>query len=210
MRKSISFLTILTLALTFGISSCKSDARKKIKETREKMSNTKNMVKSLSKMEENMNQLGKDAEGLKNIDPFNNERFQNWMPERLDGMKRTSYEFTSSMGSQGKMNFEDENGDRSFQVTIIDGAGEMGSAVYASQGFITGFMDDYHSESDTKVERVVKRKDGKALETYYKEENSSEIKAVVDNRFIVIAQSSHMNVDETWKLIDQLKVGRLK
>lgn len=210
MRKSISFLTILTLALNFGISSCKSDARKKIKETREKMSNTKNMVKSLSKMEENMNQLGKDAEGLKNIDPFNNERFQNWMPERLDGMKRTSYEFTSSMGSQGKMNFEDENGDRSFQVTIIDGAGEMGSAVYASQGFITGFMDDYHSESDTKVERVVKRKDGKALETYYKEENSSEIKAVVDNRFIVIAQSSHMNVDETWKLIDQLKVGRLK
>lgn len=210
MRKSISFLTIFSLSLIFGLSACNSKAGKKIKESKEKISNASSMVKSLSKMEENMNELGKDAEELKDVEPFNNDRFQNWMPERLDGMKRTSYEFTSSMGSQGKMNFEDENGDRSFKVTIIDGAGEMGSVVYASQGFITGFMDDYHSESDTKLERVVKRKDGKALETYYKEENSSEIKAVVANRFIVTARSNHMNVDETWRLIDQLNVGRLK
>lgn len=210
MRKSINFLAVFALFLIVGLSACNSKAGKKIKESKEKISTAKSMVKSLSKMEGNLNELGKDAEKLKDIEPFNNDRFQNWMPEKLDGMKRTSYEFTSSMGSQGKMNFAEEDGDREFELTVIDGAGEMGAVIYASQGFITGFMDDYHSESDTKVEKLVKRKNGKALETYYKDTNSSEIKAVIDNRFIVSASSSDMNVDETWKLIEKLNVGKLK
>lgn len=53
--------------------------------------------------------------------------------------------------------------------------------------------------ADDKPERVVRRKDDKVLETYHKEENSTEIKAIVGNRFIVSAETENIDVEETWK-----------
>ena len=132
MRKTISFLTIIALVLAF--SSCGGEAKKKIKEAKESVSAVKNMTKNLSKIEESAEQINKDTEKLKNVEPFSNDRFQKWMPENLDGMKRTSFEFTSAMGNQGEMKFVDEsNEERTFDVTIIDGAGEMGSMIYATR-----------------------------------------------------------------------------
>lgn len=216
MRKTISFVAVF--ALMFTLASCVGGARKKLKEAKENVSAAKNVVKGLSKMEKQAEQSKKDLAALQEVEPFTNEKFRNWMPDNLDGMTRTSFEFSSSMGNQGKMSFKSEEADdsndnsqkKSLSITIIDGAGEMGALVFASQGFITGFIDDYYSESETKLERIVERKGNKALETYYKEKNSTEIKAVIESRYIVLADAKNMDVDDTWKLIDKLKIERLK
>lgn len=208
MRKYISF--VIFMALTFGFASCTGGAKEKMKEAKENVSAAKSVVKGLSKMEKKAEEYQKDMEKLQDVDPFTSESFRKWMPDELAGMKRTSFEFASAMGNQGTISFKNEEGDKTFTVTIIDGAGEMGSLVFASQGFITGFMDDYYSESEDKLERVVERKGNKAMETYHKERNSSEINVVVDKRFIVMAETKNIDVDDTWKLIDKLKVGKLK
>ncbi len=208
MRKYISFAAFV--ALMFAFTSCLGGAKEKVQEAKNNVSAAKNMVKGLSKMEKRAEQAQKDMEKLQEMEPVTSEGFRKWMPDELDGMNRTSFEFTSAMGNQGTISFKDEEGDKTFNVSIIDGAGEMGALVFASQGFITGFMDDYYSESDTKLERVVERKGTKAMETYYKDSNSSEVKVVVDNRFIVMADTRNIDVEDTWELIDKLKIGKLK
>lgn len=47
------------------------------------------------------------------------------------------------IGNMPKMKLKSEDDDRSIDVAVIDDTGEMGTLVFASQGFVAGFMDDY-------------------------------------------------------------------
>ena len=210
MKRILSYLIAVMLVSTVMIS-CNSGPGKKLKEAKEKVQTTSRAVKGMSKMEKESDDIGKRVEALSKQAPFTNDKFKKWMPEQINGMKRTSFEFTSTMGNQGRMSYEDEiDNNKKIKVSVIDGAGEMGSVIYASQAFLTGFMDNYETESESKTEKIVERKGKKAMETFYKKDNKCEIKTVVDDRFIVIVESDGMSIDETWNAIDKLNVGKLK
>src|SRR5690606_2957973 len=129
------------------------------------------------------------------------------MPEELEDLKRTSYEFNTMMGATGNLSFANE--EKSLEVTIIDGAGEMGSALFASQGMLGSLYGGFESESDTKKQEIVERDGLKSIETYYKNNNDSELRITLEDRFIVSASGDNMTTDELYAYVDNLHIDNL-
>lgn len=205
--KAIIALAIVVIG---GMTACSNGPGKKLKEVRQKTKQATDLVKSISNLEKDAANVTDTMDKLKNLEPFDNDRFQSWMPERLGEMKRESYQFSSNMGNTGTLLFVNEDYSKTVELNIIDGAGEAGSLVYASQTFMTGMVTNHFVESDEKLEKLVTRKGNKAIETYYKKTNDSEIQAIVDNRFIVSAKAKGTDIDELWGYIDRLNIGKLQ
>lgn len=198
-------LIALLLSITW---SCKNDTLDKIKEVKNQVSSASSVVGNLSNMEQNVKNMETRMEELKSMTPISNDMFKEWMPESLDDLTRKSYEFNTMMGSTGSLSFANE--EKSMDLSIMDGAGETGSALYASQGMLGALYGGFESESDSKKQEIIERNGEKSMETYYKNDNNSEIRITVDNRFVVTANGSNMTTDELYAYVEKLKVSNLK
>lgn len=203
-------IIVFAVVVAACMASCNNGPGKKIKEVREKTKQATNLVKTLSNLEETAEDVESEMEKLKTLKPFDNEKFQGWMPDQLNDLKRESYQFSTAMGNTGSLRFTNEANDKSIEFTIIDGAGEIGAGLYASQSYMTGVVNDFFSESDRKLEKIVERKGSRALEKYFKEEHNSEVNAIIDKRYILFAKSKNMSIDELWEYIDKLNISTLK
>ena len=203
-------IVALAIVAMMCMGSFNSGPGKKMKEVREKTKQATDLVKSISNLEKDAADATDTMDKLKTLEPFDNDRFQSWMPERLGEMKRESYQFSSNMGNTGTLLFVNEDYSKTVELNIIDGAGEAGSLVYASQTFMTGMVTNHFLESDEKLEKLVTRKGNKAIETYYKKTNDSEIQGIIDNRFIVFAKAKDTDINELWGYIDKLNISKLK
>lgn len=209
MKKKIAIINMAFIVI-LSLAACKNETAKKIKNAQEAVGNTRDLIKNATKLEKNAEKMEKRVEELKKMTPFDNEKFKSWMPETLDNMPRTSFNFQSMQASTGKLEFKSEMDDRDFRISIIDGAGEQGAAIYTFQGFYTGMAEGFESESDNKIEKVEQRDGQNSLETYYKKDKNAEIKTCINDRFIVEAKGNNMTTEELWKLIEKLNIGKLK
>lgn len=197
-------LIALLLSLTW---SCQSETIDKIKDVKNKVSTASSVVGNISNMEENAKNMESRMDELKEMTAITNAEFKDWMPETLDGLPRKSYEFNTMMGATGSLSFADD--DKAVEVNIMDGAGETGSALYASQGMLGALYGGFESESDIKKQEIVERNGEKSIETYYKDKNNAEIRITVDNRFIVSANGRNMTPDELFAYVEKLNVSKL-
>ncbi|MDG4950043.1 hypothetical protein NLM59_03820 [Weeksellaceae bacterium KMM 9724] len=204
MKKVYLSLFALMLVITY---SCESETMDKIKDVKSKVNTASTMVGNVSNMEKNAKNIESRMESLKELTPITSDEFKDWMPDDLGDLKRNSYKFNTVMGSTGELSYENE--ERSLEVTIMDGAGETGSAVYASQGMLGALYGNFESESDTKKEEIVDRNGVQSVETYYKDKNDSSIRVTVDDRFFVNANGKNMTTDELYSYIEKLNVSDL-
>ncbi len=194
-------LAILVLALCVA---CKDNpVSEKIKETQENVSNTREAFKEINEMQ-------KDIEKLKDVTPLTNEEFKDWLPEEINGMKRTSYK--AGQGSYMNLamveaTYATEDKSKKFKIQVIDGAGEMGSAATATMRIL--FSQDFEEETEYKTKRTTTRKGVKAVEEYHKNNNRSTIQFMEDDRFYFQVTGSNMDMDETWDAIDELDAEKL-
>ncbi|PVW17407.1 hypothetical protein [Marixanthomonas spongiae] len=194
-------LGIFALTLFFG---CKDNpVSKKIKETRETVSNTTNAVKE-------MNKMGDDIKELQKMEPLTNEDFKDWLPDEVNGMKRIAYK--AGQASYMKIasieaTYANEDKSKKFEFQIIDGAGQMGAAATAGMRML--FSQDFEEETEYKTRRTVKKDGNKAIEEYKKNDNNSNIQLMEDGRFYIKASGTNMDLDETWDAIDELDVDDL-
>jgi len=199
MKKSLLFLFVFSLLV-----GCKDNpVTKKIKETKQNVENTNNAVKELNNMQE-------DIEALKEITPLTNDELKAWLPDEINGMKRTSFKAgqTSFMKVASiEASYTNEDKSKTFKVQVIDGAGEMGSAATAGMRMI--LSQDFEEETETMVKRTVKKNGEKAIEEYRKDGSNCTIQFLQDNRFFINASGRNMDLDETWKAIDDLDVQDL-
>lgn len=209
MRTKIYLIGILFTTFLL-LSACKSETAEKIKSAKESVNQAKDLVKNVKNIEKTTKDLEKRVEELKKITPFDNEKFKSWMPEKLGDMERSSFTFQTSSATSGTLEFKNGAGDKSMRITITDGAGEAGAAIYTFQGFMTGLAKGFESEYESKTEQIKQREGSQSLETYYKKDNNSGIKTTVDERFMVDAEGENMNPDELWSLIVKLNVNKLK
>ena len=208
MKKIISILVIIALSIV--AVSCNKGPGKKIKEAKEQAGNMNDIVKNLQDLEKTSDENTARVEELKKMVPFSNEKMTSWMPNELGDLKRASYSVSSAIGtSQGDMVFENEARDKSLSVSILDGAGEVGSSIYSTQYLMMQTLKNMSSESDNKTEKVVNRNGNLSYETYYKTENRSTIQVILEDRFIVNVEGQGMTPDETWANIDKLKIKGL-
>jgi len=190
---------ILLLSIAMLAFSCKDNpAVKKIKEAKDGVVNTTNVIKESAKMQD-------DIKGLSETTPLTNEEMKAWLPDEVDGMKRTAFK----TGAMGMMNiasveatYSSEDKSRSFKVEVIDGAGEMGAL--STAGLRMAFSMDFEEETETKTRKTVSKNGVKAIEEYNKSRNQSVIQLMQDNRFYVKATGENMEIDTLWELIGEM------
>lgn len=185
-------------------AACKDNpVVKKAKEAKESITNTQNVIKESTKMQDDIKELSEAT-------PLTNDEMKAWLPEDVDGMKRTAFK----TGAMGMMNiasveatYATEDKSRSFKVEVIDGAGEMGAL--STAGLRMAFSMDFEEETESKTRKTVKKNGVKAIEEYDKRRNQSVIQFMQDNRFYIKATGTNMEIDELWDLIDEMNADDL-
>jgi hypothetical protein len=195
---------VLTLFVCSALVSCKDNPiSKKLKETKEAVSNTTNAVEEMSNMQE-------DIQELQKITPLTNEELKKWLPEKVNGMKRISYK----AGQAGMMNissleaaYANEDKSKKFTISIIDGAGQVGAAATAGMRMV--MSQDFEEEDENGSRKTVTKNGTKAIEEYRSGNNNSKIQLMEGNRFYLEAKGTNMDLDETWDAIDEINLGKL-
>lgn len=191
-----SFVFICTALLT--LSSCNNPITEKIKETKQQVSNTQEAFKEITDLQENI-------EELQEVVPLTNEELKAWLPDEVNGMKRTGYKagqgaFMKIAMIEGTFTSEDKS--KKFKVEIMDGAGTVGASATAGMRIL--FSQDFEEEDENKYRKTMTKDGVKAIVEYRKKSNNSEIQVFVNDRFFINAKGTNMNVDETWDAIMEL------
>jgi len=197
--------TILTLFLTALLFvSCKDNpVSKKIKETKQSVSNTNNAYKEL-------NNMGDDIKELQEVEPLTNEEMKSWLPDEVNGMKRTGYKAGQTAYVQIasiEATYKNEDKSKTFTINVMDGAGQMGASATAGARMMLSM--DMEEENESMVKRTVKKGGMKAMEEYRKNNNKSIIQAMHGKRFYLQATGTNMDLDETWDAIEELDLEDL-
>ena len=200
------YISLFATVLLFTYS-CESETMDKIKDVKSKVNTASTMVGNISNIEKNAKDIETRMESLKDLTPITSDDFKNWMPENLGDLERKSYKFNTTMGSTGILSFQ--NDESELEISIMDGAGETGAAIFASQGMLGALYGNFESESDTEKQEIVDRNGTKSVETYYKEKNDSAIRITVDDRYMVNANGKNMTTDELYAYIDKLNISSL-
>ncbi|QAA82246.1 hypothetical protein EI546_11175 [Aequorivita sp. H23M31] len=195
---------LLTLMAVLALLGCKDNpVTKKIKETRNTVSNTTNAVKEMNRMQE-------DLKDLSEIEPLTNKEFKTWLPDEINGMKRISFKAgeTGLMGVASiSATYTNEDKSKQFSISVIDGAGEMGAGMTAGMRII--LTQDMEEEDEYSTRRSLTRKGQKAIEEFKKDNSSSTIQLMSNNRFYLEANGKNMDPDEMWEAIDELDMEDL-
>ena len=194
------FIAVFALAT---LMACENPVSKKIKEAKKNVSNTNEAFKELNTMQE-------DIKELQQIEPLTNDELKAWLPEEINGMKRTGYKAGQGSYLQIAMiegTYSNEDKSKKFKIEVMDGAGEVGAT--ATAGMRLMFSQDFEEEDEYKTRRTVKKDGMKAIEEYRKNNNRSTIQFFKDNRFYLNATGTNMDIDETWDAIDDLEMDDL-
>lgn len=200
-----SYLTYAVIILL--VWSCKSETMDRIKDARNQISNAGHIVGNASNISESTQYVEKRMKELRNIVPLSNDEFMQWMPETLKDLQRSSYQFSTAPAVIGNLSYS--NDEKVIDLSILDGAGVAGSAMFASQSLFGEVYTGYESESDSQKQSVEERNGIKTMETYFKQNNRSEIRFVVGDRFIVTANGKNMTTDELYGFIESLDLMKL-
>lgn len=198
MKKALTIFLAVSLLL-----ACDNPVSKKIKETKKGLENTTNAYKELNKM-------GDDIKELQTVEPLTNEEMKAWLPDQINGMKRTGYKAGQTAYMQIasiEATYRNEDKSKTFKVNVLDGAGEMGAS--ATAGVRMMLSMDMEEEDEYKTRRTVTKGDVKAIEEYRKTRNSTSIQLMHGKRFYIQANGTNMDVDETWDAIDELDLEDL-
>ena len=195
---------ILPFIIFFALIGCKDNpVSKKIRETKQTVSNTTNAVKEMNKIQDDMKDLSETT-------PLTNEELKAWLPDDIKGMKRTGYK-VGQAGMMGIASIEatyaNEDKSKKFSINIIDGAGQVGAA--ATMGMRMAMSQDFEEEDEYSTRKTVKRKGKKAVEEYQKDNNHSNIQLMENDRFYIQAEGNNMSIDETWDALEKLKLNKL-
>ncbi len=194
----------LTICILAGILiACDNPVSKKIKETKEGVTNTTKAYKEINKM-------GDDIKELQQVEPLTNDEMKAWLPDEINGMKRTGYKAGQTAYIQIasiEATYSNEDKSKTFKATVMDGAGEMGAS--ATAGIRMMLSMDMEEEDEYKTKRTVKKGNIKAIEEYKKNNNSTNIQLMHGKRFYIQANGTNMDVDETWDAIDELDLDDL-
>ena len=195
---------LLPLIVLSAFMSCKDNpVSKKISETRQTVSNTTNAVKEMTRIQD-------DIKDLSEITPLTNEELKAWLPDNLQGMKRTSYK-AGEAGMMGiasiEATFANEDKSKKFKIQVIDGAGQTGAA--ATMGMRMMMSQDFEEEDEYSSRKTITRKGKKAIIDHRKDNSRSKIQIMANDRFYIEADGENMSIDETWDALDKLNLDKL-
>lgn len=189
MKKPLLLLCLATLLL----ASCSNDkAKVKSIQTNEDGSTTTTTV-DVQKLTEASDKSQQKAEELKKLTPLGLDQLKALLPEALNGMKRTTYNASSTMGYAVAEASYQKDDNSELRIMVYDCAGEAGSAFYTMTYW--GAMN-FQQESDKEYTKTVDFKGVKAIENYKKEANESSLTYVSNDRLLVVLNGNNISPDD--------------
>lgn len=214
-----SSLLLLVIASTLSLGACNSNSEKTSNETVTvnetvatpgAVSTGSTSIKNMDKSKERTQMIKKRRGELENLTPIDKARFENWMPDTLDDLKRSSFEFKLSP-VKGEVAYMNEANGKNIEISIFDGAGEDGAFRFAHEADFTGLeKEGFEEKTDFEIYQVKKRDGEYSGEYFYKGANSSKIKTILEDRYLISATGYKMNPDELWKYIESMNFKELK
>ena len=169
-------------------------------------------AKNYGKVSSSMEDVTKNMENLKNIQPLTNDELKSVLPETLLGLKRKEL----SVGDNAMMNlataeakYADEENKR-IKVDIIDGAGETGSAMVSIM--MMGLNVNKEKTTEFGFEKSTEINGVKSIvsETKNGEGVTSEIQTVLKNRYLVTLNADGFSYEELKMALGEFNTSALK
>lgn len=185
--------------------SCKTEKKSEVEKTVDNLSNT---IKAATKMEE----MKEEVADLSKISPISKEDFKAWLPDEIDGLKRTKYTAGNAMMvniSSIEATYQNEDKSKEIKLNVIDRAGEMGAA--STMGLTMMFSMNFDEETNESYKRSVTKNGTKAVEEYHKPQNRTELQMLQNSdRYYVNFSAKGYNPDESWAVIKKINFKGLK
>lgn len=167
-------------------------------------------IKNIDKSAERKQMIKKRRGELENITPIDKAGFESWIPETLDDLKRTSFDFVLTP-VKAELAYMNEANGKNIEISIFDGAGKDGAFRFGQEADFTGLKEEgFEEKTDFEIYQVKKRNGEYSGEYYYKGANSSKINTILEDRYIVSATGYKMNPDELWKYIESMDFKQLQ
>ncbi|MAM29071.1 MAG: hypothetical protein CMC13_08615 [Flavobacteriaceae bacterium] len=144
------------------------------------------------------------TEKLKKLTPLSSTDMDAWMPVKLGDLNRVTYKtnaLPTSFTYVTIARFKNSNPNIKLDITILDGAGRMGSVA------ITPFLDLERITRETSTDGGFQKtvtKNGKVyFQKYSKEDDTYILQFTVNDRFMVIIETQNMTEEALWEYTSQ-------
>lgn len=201
----------LVLALSFiSIIACNK--------TEDKVSDSASLgdvlssAKTLNNLSSSMDEIQKQTEELKKLTPLSNDILKSAVPETILGLARTEISVgdTTMMGlSSATATYGDRAG-KNISITIMDGAGETGSAVVSL--LLMGLQAESEKTTSEGFEKITQFNNQKAMVSQHQYENSeldSSVQYIVNKRYSIKIEGHGYSLDELKPAMDAIKTSGL-
>jgi hypothetical protein len=168
--------------------------------------------KDLKKAGEAAKDWEKIQEKLAAETPKTNDEIKVFFPEKVGGMNRKSFsvgdaQFIGINGGEAKYS-DDE--DKNIEVSIMDGAGEVGASMVAMYAITLAI--DKEEETENGYSKTINFNGNRATvkENSYDGRFDSEIMTIVNDRFIVSLTGDGLSFKDLEKVFNELNLNKLK
>ena len=202
--------TILAVALLFALTSC-GNSSKKENEEKSDLGKLVEGSSNLDKLAKSGEKLKDQTEKLKKLTPATTEELKAVVPETIGDFKRKSYSAGGTVADIVAADAEYAKEDnKTIHVSILDGAGESGSAVVSLLAM--GLSMQTESESNGTVAKNIEV-DGvrySTEDTKSASSVSSSLKFIHNERYAITLQGEGYSLSELQDFLKKLDLSSLK
>ncbi|MDO5616862.1 MAG: hypothetical protein Q4G16_11770 [Cruoricaptor ignavus] len=199
---------IIILLSAFAIISCKE----KEKSSETSLGNAINSMQSLNKIGNETDEINKRTEELLKAPLISNEEFKAAIPETLLGLPRKEI----ALGEAKMMSINNatakysDGGEIEVNISITDGAGEMGSSIYTLTKL--ALIADVEKQTENGWKKSMTISGNKCLVEEDKSYDvlNSKITFIAKDRYIISLESRGLSAEELKKAIGELNLNSLK
>ena len=199
---------IVILASLLSVIACKKNEEKNDEPG---IMDAVESVQNLNDAAEGLKDYEKRIEELKTMKPVSSEVYKTVLTEEIDGLKRTSYNAgnTAMVGMSSAEATYGDAADKNIKLTILDGAGESGSAIISIM--VMGLSVDTESIEGTKTKKSEEINGVKYLtENDTNPENlRSSITFIHNERFQVSLEGNKIGLDELKSILKKIDLSKL-
>jgi hypothetical protein len=205
MRKQSFWIPIcIGLAASFLFAACNSNKTKEATVVTSEDGKTKVTINpdGVTNLNDASEAMAKKTEELKKLTPLSMDELKAMVPEEFMGMKRTSFNANSMMGT-GMVNasYKSEDG-KELKVNVIDCAGEAGAGYYTLNFWS---LWNFEQQDDNGYQKTVDFNGQKAVEKYSKYNDEYSITFPAKERLLVVVEGEKMGLDAVKQAAQSLK-----
>lgn len=204
MRKLSYWIPVFIGLATFMFAACNNNKTKEATVVTSEDGKTKVTVNpnDLGNLTDASDAMTKKTEELKKLTPLTMEELKAMVPEEFMGMKRSSFNANSMMGT-GMVNatYKGEDG-KELKVNVVDCAGEAGAGYYTLNFWS---LWNFETQDDNGYQKTVEFNGQKAVEKYSKYNEEYSLTFPAKDRLLVIVEGEKMGLDAVKQAAQSLK-----